>query len=150
MTNIPHERSRKRTAGLLIAVLGLLGSNIACGPSISLQSVHDSVQAHGLARVVLVNHGSYWFNFTVYNESPFVMIIDRDAVRLATSAGVRNREPGGLIGTYVVPAGGSHDCNLEFSIESILAGETVRIEFQDALIINGQRISIAPVPFNVR
>lgn len=136
-----------RSLRLFFAAAALWAAT-ACGPT--LMATRPDVRTPGAARVVLKEVDDDNMEFVVYNESPYEMVVNRDAVRLATAAGLRNRIPGGIATEYRIPPGGSHDVHVKFPLGGLREGETVWINFQEALFIGGQMVPVEPVALVVK
>ena len=137
--------------GRLLRVLlagAALWAATACGPT--LMATRPDVRTPGAARVVLKEVNDDLMEFVVYNESPYELVVNRDAVHLATAAGLRPRIPGGIASVYNIPPGGSHDVHVKFPLNGLREGETVWINFQEALLINGQQVPVEPVALVVK
>ncbi|MCS6911831.1 MAG: hypothetical protein RMK29_14870 [Myxococcales bacterium] len=137
----------RRLARVLAAAAALWAAT-ACGPS--LMATRPEVHSPGAVRVALKSLSDDLFKFVVVNESPYPLVIYRDAVRLATATGTRSRLPGGLAHIYHVPPGGYHDVHVKFPLGGIRQGETVWVHFQQALLINGQPVAVEPLEFVMR
>jgi hypothetical protein len=137
-------RIRHLLAGVLLWAVAA-----GCGGS-ALMATRPDVQTPGAARVVLREQEDDLFRFVVYNQSPYPMIVNRDAVRMATTNGLRNRIPGGIQSSYEIPPGGSHDVNVKFPMDGLQRGEQVWVHFQDAVSIGGQVVPIEPIIFVVK
>lgn len=113
-------------------------------------ATRPDVQTPGAGRVLLKEQDGDLFAFNVFNQSPYPMNVDRNAVRMATAGGLRDRLPGGISDNYTIPPGGVHAVNVKFPMGGLRPGETVWVHFQDAISINGQRVPMEPIQFVVR
>jgi hypothetical protein len=89
------------------------------------------------------------FKFNVANLSDQSMLVDRDAITLATSAGPRKRESGGMGSTYTISPGGAHDVFVKFSLSELEPGSQVSVDFGRAIRIAGQPVALDAIPFTL-
>jgi hypothetical protein len=138
-------RRRMWVRGLLATTALLCMYNSACS-GISIRSQVPEVVTPGGARVVVKEADDDHINLEVYNQTPYPMVVLRDAFAISTSTGMRNRNPGGLSNTYTVEPNSSHDVNLEFNLQGLQKGEQAALICMNCLLVNNQPVPISPIP----
>ncbi len=122
------------------------GASFGYGP----QPEHSESRVDGEAIVVVLPGNSDILRFTVENLSNETMTIDRDAVLLDTSHGLRQRSSFAGKSTYTLAPGAMHDVNVRFSYDGLQPGERVAVLFDDAVTVGGRHVGLEPLPFVVR
>jgi hypothetical protein len=86
-----------------------------------------------LVTVELVEHDSEMFTVNVSNCSQLPIVVNRDAIKMATPAGVRRRIPGGATSVYVIPPGAEHIVRVRFVGGGLQKGQQVELQLGDAI-----------------
>lgn len=139
-----------RGALLVAGVLALFGAALwGCGSATHLVAQRAEVFTPGAARVVLMSVDDAIITIDVFNQTPYPMVIYRDALMLSTRAGGRARLPGGVGHVYSVRPGGVQTVKVRYPINGLHRGDQVALVFENALLVNGQPLPIEPLPFLV-
>jgi hypothetical protein len=126
----------------LIMAVGLSGCAATLSP------VRADSELRGCVLVRLKQIDGKIVKLLVVNESPYLLVVDRDRITLSSAAGERSRVPGGLAGTYTIPPGGGHDVNLKFDLGGLTPG-SAELRFTQAILINGTPLDVPPLTFKV-
>jgi hypothetical protein len=90
------------------------------------------------------------FKLSIENLTDRTLVVNRDAIRLATPKGERLREPGGLKHEYAIPPHSVRDVNVKFSLDGLEEGAEVKLTLASALTIDGQPAPVDALPFVLR
>jgi hypothetical protein len=122
-----------------------LASLVGCVPLHAVRAVALSPQ--GNVRVALKKRDRELFKLTVTNDSALPLVVDRDAIVLATPEAVEPRKRGGYATVYSLQPGSAHEVNVRFDLKAVRHGEPVEINFDHALFAAGQPVSVPPLVF---
>jgi len=118
----------------------------ACTPiPPALTAAQNPVELPAQARVVLNEIDGDVLKLSVFNLTGGSLVVLRDAIVMSTAHGVRNRKPGGVDHVYTVPPKGAHDVNVRFSFEGLKEGETVKVMFDKALLVDDRPLPMPPL-----
>jgi hypothetical protein len=112
----------------------------------------SAVKVPATVRVELKQIDGDIFKLLVWNDSPELMVIDRDRVHLDSRAGAQPRLPGGASSIYNIPAGGAHDLDVRFDLrglQDLFPGAEIRLELGDALSIHGRPVRVDPIKLEI-
>ena len=129
--------------------LAIAATAPACIPAHHVAAIQTEARAEGLARVSVREVDDNIFKFSVLNLSKEILVVDRDAVRLVTPRGSRERAPGGVAHTYTIQPGGAHDLNVKFDLEGLGEGTEVSISFTDAILVGGKPVPLDPIRYRL-
>lgn len=119
-----------------------------CGSSATLVPNVAEIKSGGV-RIGLDAVDGDIVKLVVFNETAAPLRLYRDRVTLQTSRGVRSRLPGGVGGLYDVAPQSSHKLNVRFQLDDLPKGETVELQFNDAILSGDNAIPFEPMPFVV-
>lgn len=122
---------------------------VACAVPPPLSPIQRTAELPAQARVELATTQGDTLKFFVSNLTDASLIISRDAIVMSSSQGVRNRKPGGVANMYLLAPKGIHDVNVRFSFEGVKAGETVKVLFDRALLLDGHPLPMPPISLRV-
>jgi hypothetical protein len=74
------------------------------------------------------------FTVNVSNCSQLPIVVNRDAIKMVTPAGVRSRIPGGAASAYVIPPRAAHIVRVRFVGGGLQKGQQVELQLGDAIV----------------
>jgi hypothetical protein len=129
----------------VLATLILSSAGCATG----FTPIRSSVTAPEMARVELKGYEHRIFVLDVTNTSDSTLIVNRDAIKLFCGGASHERIPGGIANTYVLPPHSHHAVNVRYALAGLKHGESVRLQFDDAIYRGDQAVTIEPIELRV-
>ena len=148
----------------MLALAGLVGA----GCSMNWVNVKDSSELPGTVKVWLVHRDDDNFRFGVANQSQKPITILLDSIKLSSPRNSISREPmhggvawgwtgaiveGAVMGNSpVVPPGQTVSLDAHFDVDDakIEKGDTVRLDFSNAVIQDGHPLAVTPLEFHIQ
>ncbi len=116
----------------LVSLLSLVLVVAGCGAT--FRSVEAVREIPGVVRIELVKTSGDLIIASVTNQGQIPLIVNRDAIVLKTSHGPLRRTAGGAVSAYTVPPGSRQQINLRYEVSLVIAGETVHLAFDEAIV----------------
>ncbi len=133
--------------GLFFIVL--LGMTVVSCTQVHVEPLRTSTERHGIVRIVVREAPAEELKFLVLNLTDDPLQILYDKIVVEAYFGRFGRSQGDAETVYTVAPHGSRQLSLKFSAKGLRRGDELTVYFDDAILRNGEPVSIEPLGFMV-
>jgi len=122
-------------------------SLVGCGSAASKFAAPAPSVTNDAVKIQLTDQDGNTFKFLVWNRTDKHMTLLRDEIALVVGGVSYRRIPGGLLSSYDVPPGGSHDVNVRYDANLFEEADRFQIAFGKAVVQGGEPVGAPAIEF---